>query len=168
MTNTRGNYWLTLGYLNYSSTALWLSKLELLVASSKVVLQNLAMIEGERVRQIIPWKGPCFRCVIGSSRFLVRSADENHRNGMPTWIARRIGINMELTFELDVKGGFFEGFSPSRLFHGFSDVDESSRQCPTVGRILAANENKISPLTRFDDHIDRQFRLAIFHCTDSP
>jgi hypothetical protein len=113
-------------------------------------------------------EGPCFRCIICSSENAFSPADENHRNRVSSRIATRVGIDMELAYELDLERGFLEGFSTSRLLDAFPDIDESAWQSPAQWWILAPNENEISFFTDLDDHIDGQFRLTIlFHDENS-
>lgn len=84
---------------------------------------------------------------------------------MLAWIPVRIRIGVKLPLELDVERGFFLGFSSSGFLQGFTVVDESSRDGPSVRGILPLDQNdsflSVFPLD-FDDDIHGRDRISVF------
>jgi len=64
---------------------------------------------------------------------------------------------VKLANKLHVEAGFFLGFAECRFFNSFADIDKAAWECPTVGGVLAFDENHETSAD-FDDQVRAETR----------
>ena len=113
------------------------------------------MIESQSLGKIHIVVEPDIGCVGSGAGLASGTGDPNHRRRVSTGIAFRVGIDVELTNEFDVESGFFFGFAQGSFFNSFTDIDKTSGKRPSVGAVLAFNEDDES-CAQLDNEVGAQ------------
>jgi hypothetical protein len=115
------------------------------------------MVEGERPGPVAGVEHDRRLRVVGSSGIAGGPGQENRRDRVEARVPRRVRIRAELADELDVERGLLVGFAHRGRLERLAVVDETARQRPAGGRVLAFDEDDAPALSAFhdlDDDVD--------------
>ena len=115
------------------------------------------MVKRERPRPVVGVEHDRRLRVVGSPGVALGPGQENRRDRVEARVPRRVRIRAELADELDIERGLLAGLADGGRLQGLAVVDETARQRPAGGRVLALDEDDApapSALHDLDDDVD--------------
>src|SRR5207248_598120 len=121
---------------------------------AEIVPQDLAVVEAQFRPRHLPLAEPArvLRVVGGLQRSATHLAPVDGGDGVLARVAPRIRVDEELLDEVDVETGLLLRLAHARLADLFAVIDESSRDRPAVGDVLAQDEHDAA-VAAVDDRV---------------